>query len=545
MNKKGLFLVVAAFVAVTIFAQTQQTESAAQQEEMSKKNERAWTTITPRQKLVGAESTIVKYYVDSVDENKIVESAIRSMLETLDPHSSYSDIEETKELTEPLDGNFSGVGIEFSIRRDTLVVMQTISGGPSEKVGLRAGDRIVAVNDTSVAGVKLTNTEVRKRLRGPKGSIVEVEVLRRGESEPLHFVIKRDDIPIHSIDAAYMVDEQTGYIRLSRFSRTSHDEFIDAVKRLKRQGMKQLIFDLTGNGGGYLDVAGLLADEFLQREQLIVYTQGRQQPRREIAATGGGRLKNLKVVVMVNELSASASEIVSGALQDWDRALIVGRRTFGKGLVQMPIPFPDGSMVRLTIARYYTPSGRCIQKPYKLGEGDKYSHDLANRYQGGELYHADSIRLDSTHVYKTLRLGRTVYGGGGIMPDRFVPLDTMAYSKYFSRLVAKSVIENYTYNYTDAHRDRIKADYTDAADFVARFVVTDDMLQTILDNAAAAKIEFNEPEYLRCRKLVADVVKAGIGRNLFGDDTYYMVMNPSNSIFSAAYSAINSAESDL
>lgn len=544
MNKKGILLAVAAFVAVTIFAQTQPSESTAQQEK-SNKNERAWTSITPRQKLVGAESTIAKYYVDSVDENKIVESAIRSMLETLDPHSSYSDIEETKELTEPLDGNFSGVGIEFSIRRDTLVVMQTISGGPSEKVGIRAGDRIVAVNDTSIVGVKLTNSDVRKLLRGPKGSIVEVKILRRGESQPLNFVVKRDDIPIHSIDAAYMVDAQTGYIRLSRFSRTSHDEFIDAVKRLKSQGMKQLMFDLTGNGGGYLDVAGLLADEFLQRNQLIVYTKGRQQPQREIAATGGGRLKNLKVVVMVNEFSASASEIVSGALQDWDRALIVGRRTFGKGLVQMPIPFPDGSMIRLTIARYYTPSGRCIQKPYKLGEGDKYSHDLENRYQGGELYHADSVRLDSTLVYKTLRLGRTVYGGGGIMPDRFVPLDTMAYSKYFNRLVAKSVIENYTYNYTDAHRDRIKADYTDAADFVARFVVTDDMLQTILDNAAAAKIEFNEPEYLRCRMLVADVVKAGIGRNIFGYDTYYMVMNPSNPIFKEAYSAINSAESDL
>ena len=537
-------MAVAAFVAVTIFAQTQPSESTAQQEK-SNKNERAWTSITPRQKLVGAESTIAKYYVDSVDENKIVESAIRSMLETLDPHSSYSDIEETKELTEPLDGNFSGVGIEFSIRRDTLVVMQTISGGPSEKVGIRAGDRIVAVNDTSIVGVKLTNSDVRKLLRGPKGSIVEVEILRRGESQPLNFVVKRDDIPIHSIDAAYMVDAQTGYIRLSRFSRTSHDEFIDAVKRLKSQGMKQLMFDLTGNGGGYLDVAGLLADEFLQSNQLIVYTKGRQQPQRDIAATGDGSLKNLKVVVMVNEFSASASEIVSGALQDWDRALIVGRRTFGKGLVQMPIPFPDGSMIRLTIARYYTPSGRCIQKPYKLGEGDKYSHDLENRYQGGELYHADSVRLDSTLVYKTLRLGRTVYGGGGIMPDRFVPLDTMAYSKYFNRLVAKSVIENYTYNYTDAHRDRIKADYTDAADFVARFVVTDDMLQTILDNAAAAKIEFNEPEYLRCRKLVADVVKAGIGRNIFGFDTYYMVMNPSNPIFKEAYSAINSAESDL
>ena len=485
-------------------------------------------------------------YVDTVDIKELVELTIPKIISNLDPHSYYIPAKDVRATNDDLNGSISGIGITFSMLNDSAHVLEIVPGGPAEKAGILAGDRIITVNDSSIVGPTISSEKVQSMIRGERGTKVKIGIRRNNSHKPLSFEITRGDIPINTVDAAYLLDKGIGYIKVNKFGRYTYDEFLTALGNLRDEGATKYVVDLRGNAGGFMEMATLMANEFLSKGELIVYTKGRDSRENiQVWSDNNGSFHDAQLAVLINEYSASASEIFAGAIQDNDRGLVIGRRSFGKGLVQKQTYLPDSSAIRLTIARYYTPSGRCIQKPYKLGEGDKYSHDLANRYEGGELYHADSIRLDSTHVYKTLRLGRTVYGGGGIMPDRFVPLDTMAYSKYFSRLVAKSVIENYTYNYTDSNRDRIKADYRDAADFVARFTVTDEMLQTILDNAAAAKIEFNEPEYLRCRKLVADVVKAGIGRNIFGYDTYYMVMNPSNPIFKEAYSAINSAESDL
>lgn len=393
---------------------------------------------SPSRKLQLAEFAISNLYVDQVDENKLVESAIVKMLEQLDPHSTYSDPEEVKALNEPLQGNFDGIGIQFNMATDTLFVIQPVSGGPSEKVGILAGDRIIEVNDTVIAGVKMTTEDVMRRLRGKRGTEVTVKVMRRGVKELLPFTIKRDKIPVYSLDASYMVDKKIGYIRVNRFAATTGKEFADALHRLQKEGMRDLILDLQGNGGGYLNAAIELANQFLGKKELIVYTEGRRNPRAEFDAEGNGDFLNGRLVVLVDEFSASASEIVTGALQDWDRAIVVGRRTFGKGLVQRPIDLPDGSMIRLTVARYYTPSGRCIQKPYESIE--QYNKDLIDRYNRGEMLSADSIHFPDSLKYKTLKLGRTVYGGGGIMPDYFVPVDTTMYTDYYLALRDKGAI---------------------------------------------------------------------------------------------------------
>ena len=394
---------------------------------------------------------ISNLYVDSTSETKLVEDAIVGMLEKLDPHSTYTDPEETKEMTEPLQGNFDGIGIQFNMLTDTLYVIQVIPGGPSEKVGLMAGDRIIMVDDTLIAGVKMKNTDVMKRLRGPKNTEVRVKVLRGGVPDLIEFKITRGKIPVYSLDAAYMADKTTGYIKLNRFAASSADEFREALEKLKKQGMKNLILDLQGNGGGYLNIAIDLADEFLGKDKLIVYTEGNKQPREEAKSSARGGFEEGRLVVLVDETSASASEIVTGAIQDWDRGVVVGRRTFGKGLVQRPIDLPDGSMIRLTIARYYTPSGRCIQKPYDKtanpdgtlsGENnlEKYNQELIDRFNHGELMHADSIHFPDSLKYQTKKLARTVYGGGGIMPDFFVPIDTTQYTDYHRNIVAKGVV---------------------------------------------------------------------------------------------------------
>ena len=492
--------------------------------------------FTPAQKLRMAEYAIEKFYVDDVNSSELVENAIKGMLEHLDPHSSYTDPEETSEMTEQLDGEFEGIGIQFQMKEDTLYVIQTIAGGPSERVGILAGDRIVMVNDTAIAGVKMKQRDIMKRLRGKKGTMVEVLVKRGNEN--ISFRIKRDKIPVTSIDAAYMIAPGVGYIRLSRFGEKSYQEFMEKVKLLKKQGMERLIFDLSDNGGGYLNSATQLANEFLSAGNLIVYTEGRRSSRHATNATGFGSLKDMKIAVVVNQYSASASEIFSGAIQDWDRGVVVGRRTFGKGLVQRPFPFADGSLIRLTIARYYTPSGRCIQKPYDKGN-DAYARDIIDRYNNGELTSADSIHFPDSLRYTTLRSKRVIYGGGGIMPDRFVPFDTTQYTKYYRSLVAKGVINTFSVNYVDKNRKQLKRQYKTEEDFCSRFSVSDDMVEELTQLGLREKVEINKEELKTSAPLIRRVLKSMIARDLWTMDAYFRVYNEENEIVQEALRIIS------
>lgn len=497
---------------------------------------------TEARKLQMALYAIHNLYVDSTDESKLVENAIVGMLDKLDPHSNYLDPEETKAMTEPLQGNFDGIGIQFNMLTDTLYVIQVIPGGPSEKVGLMAGDRILAVNDTLIAGVKMKTTDIMKRLRGPKGTEVRVQVKRNGEPQPIDFKIVRGKIPVYSLDAAYMADKTTGYIKLNRFAASSADEFRDALDKLQKQGMKQLILDLQGNGGGYLNIAIELADEFLTKDKLIVYTEGNKQSREEAKATFRGGFESGRLVVLVDESSASASEILSGAVQDWDRGVIVGRRTFGKGLVQKPIPLPDGSMMRLTVARYYTPTGRCIQKPYENGNLEEYQHDLIDRYNRGELMSADSIHFPDSMKYSTLVEKRTVYGGGGIMPDIFIPVDTARYTDYHRKLVATGLVNRVAMNYLDRNRESMNRSYPKFAKYKENFNVTEEIMQELLSLAANEKIEFNEEEYTRSKPLIMLQLKALIARDLFDMAEYFQVINDDNASYREALRIINDRE---
>ena len=366
---------------------------------------------SPLRKLSIAELSVTNLYVDSVDENKLVEDAIRGMLEKLDPHSTYSTPKEVKQMNEPLQGNFEGIGVQFNMVEDTLLVIQPVTNGPSEKAGILAGDRIVSVNDTAIAGVKMAKEEIMRRLRGPKGTHVSLGIVRRDIVDTLRFDIVRDKIPVHSIDATYMLQPNVGYIRIGNFGATTHDEFCESMKTLLKQGMKTLVLDLQGNGGGYLQAAVKIANEFLQADDMVVYTKGRRTPSMEYKAEGNGLFTQGKVIVLVDSYTASAAEIVSGAIQDHDRGIIVGRRTFGKGLVQRPIDLPDGSMIRLTIAHYYTPSGRCIQKPYEKGHIKDYAEDMLVRLKSGELMSADSVHFADSLKFYTLKKHRVVYGG--------------------------------------------------------------------------------------------------------------------------------------
>lgn len=507
------------------------------------------TKIPANQKLRMAEAAVAQFYVDTVNEDKLVESAIRSMLEELDPHSAYSNPEETKELNEPLAGNFSGIGISFNMNQDTLYVISTVAGGPSERVGLLAGDRILKVNDTIIAGVKMRNTDIMKRLRGPKGSNVNVNVLRRsaGKSDTISFNITRADIPINSIDAAYMVDNKTGYIRLSRFSAETRNEMEKALKDLKKKGMEQLILDLVDNGGGYMQPAIEILGEFLDPGKLTVYTEGRNSPRYDHLSQPHG-LKPLfnkgRLVVMVNQYTASSSEITTGAIQDWDRGIVVGRRTYGKGLVQRPFPFPDGSMMRLTVAHYYTPTGRDIQKPYSKGDQQAYAMDIVDRFNHGELMHADSIKYIDSLKVETLRLHRPIYGGGGISPDIFVPLDTTDFTKYYRDVTAKGIINQYAINYVDAHRKEIQRKFKNDDDFVKGFNVNADMLKDLFSRAEKEGVKFNEEEAKKSEPLFSMIVKGLIGRDVYDQPTYFKVYNGYDPIFREAYRLINSDEYD-
>ncbi len=495
------------------------------------------------QKLLNAEYAISSLYVDSVNEDKLVEEAIKGMLESLDPHSSYTDAKETKELEEPLQGEFSGVGIQFNMNKDTLYVIQTVPGGPSERVGVLAGDRIIYVNDTIIAGVKMKNSDIQKRLRGKKGTNVTIKVKRPGVKELITFRITRDNIPLHSIDAQYMLDERTGYLRISRFGAKTHEEMMDALEELKKQGMTQLVMDLSDNGGGYLNAAIDMCNEFLDRGQLMVYTEGDNSPRNEANANGWGEHKDLHMVVMVNQYSASAAEIFAGAMQDWDRAVIVGRRTFGKGLVQRPFKFEDGSMMRLTVARYYTPSGRCIQKPYSRGDKKAYEKELLDRANEGEYYSLDSIQINDTVRYTTRLNHRTIYGGGGVMPDVYVPLDTTEYSTYYRDLSAKGILNQFAIKYVDKNRKSIAKQYSTVNAFDRGFVVTDEMMRDLIAMGESDSIKYDEEKYRTSERLLKDIVKGLIARDVYGDQSAYsIVINHRNPDLKAAFDILNDRE---
>ncbi|ADV42835.1 S41 family peptidase [Bacteroides helcogenes] len=501
-------------------------------------------------KLQMAEFFITNLYVDKVDENKLVEEAIIKMLAQLDPHSTYNNAEEVKKMNEPLQGNFEGIGVQFQMIEDTLLVIQPVTGGPSERVGILAGDRIVSVNDSAIAGVKMSTEDIMSRLRGPKNSEVKLTVVRRGVDDTLYFTVKRDKIPIFSLDAAYMIQPQTGYIRINRFAATTAEEFTKALKELQKKGMTDLILDLQGNGGGYLNAAIDLANEFLGQKELIVYTEGRTSHRSDFFAKGNGNFKNGRLIVLVDEYSASASEIVTGAIQDWDRGVVVGRRTFGKGLVQRPIDLPDGSMIRLTIARYYTPAGRCIQKPYdntanldgtpgNVDGQERYNSELANRFNHGEMIHADSIHFADSLKVLTKRLKRTVYGGGGIMPDFFVPIDTTQYTDYHRNLVAKGVIIRATTGYIEKHRKELQNRYKKFETFNDKFEIDNTFLTEIHTLADKEKIKFDEKQYNQSLPLIKTQLKALIARDLWDMNEYFRVMNGTNKSVQQALEILN------
>lgn len=479
------------------------------------------------------------FYVDTVNLQKLTEDAIIKVLADLDPHSVYITKEEVDEMNEPLEGGFYGIGIQFNISRDTLRVVSVVPGGPSEKVGLLAGDKIVAVDGENIAGVKLSNTEVRKKLKGEKGTVVNVEVLRKNDK--MDFKIIRDKIPIYSVDAAYMLDKTTGYIKISRFAATTIEEFEAAVKKLQAQGMKDMILDLQRDGGGYMGAAIGVSDNLLDAKKLIVYTDGLSSGRREEYSTASGLFKDGRVVVLIDENSASASEIVSGAIQDWDRGLIVGRRSFGKGLVQRQLPLTDGSMVRLTISHYYTPSGRCIQKPYK---GVDYRGELYDRYERGEMINADSISVNDTVKYYTKVKNRVVYGGGGIIPDVFVPLDTTINYLYLNRLAAKNVIGEYLMNYIDKNREQLKKKYPKFEKFKEEFVVSDAMIDDIVKAGTEAGVEKDEKWLEKLMPSFKMHIKALIARDIWDMNEMYQIMNQDDAILNRGWQTLKDGTYD-
>lgn len=484
------------------------------------------------QKLLIAESAIENLYVDKIDNAELVESAIRGMLKELDPHSTYLTPDEVEKSNESLQGNFDGIGIQFNMIEDTLFVVQPLPNGPSEKVGILAGDRIITVNDTTIAGVKMSQENIMKRLRGPKGTEVKIGVKRQGLDELVYFNVIRDKIPVNTVDAAYMAADGVGYIKVSSFGLTTLQEFREKMKELQSAGAKSLILDLQGNGGGYLHAAVELANEFLERDQLIVYTEGRRSPRSGYRATGNGMFRNGKLVVLIDEFSASASEIVSGAIQDWDRGTVVGRRSFGKGLVQRPIEFHDGSMIRLTIAQYFTPVGRCIQKPY--GEDIDYAADIVKRLESGELTNADSIHLPDSLKYQTKIKGRTVYGGGGIMPDVFVPLDTTRTNKYYSEVTAKGCVLQTSLSYVEKHRKQLERRYKTYESFNEKFIIDDDILQLLQDKALAANVDFDEKQWNEVLPIFKIQLKSLIARNIWSMNEYYQSMSELDDILQQA-----------
>lgn len=476
---------------------------------------------------------IDKYYVDSVNQNMLVEHAIAELLKDLDPHSSYLNKEEVAQLNEPLQGNFEGIGVSFNILNDTVYIISPVTGGPSDKAGILSGDRVIKVDGNIVAGIGIQSDDVFAMLRGRKGSRVNLAIKRRGNSDLIDYEIIRDKIPIYSVDASYKVNDDIGYIKVNRFSMTTLDEFSSAMAELRDENMKDLILDLTGNGGGYLEVAIKMADQFLDNGKLILYTEGINSPKKEYFSTREGIFEKGHLVIMIDEGSASASEILSGAVQDWDRGIIVGRRSYGKGLVQKPLPLPDQSMIRLTVAKYYTPTGRLIQKPYNMSRDD-YDKDLINRYNKGEFAHKDSIHLPDSLKYYTLKNTRLVYGGGGIMPDYFVSIDTSHYSDYYHQLLRKRTVDQFVLELVDLQRNSLLSQYPDIQSFKNYFTLDEPLFAQFIKYSEIRGVTYSEKDFYLSKDQIGTLLKAYIARDLWSNSEFYEISNDRDPKFETA-----------
>lgn len=491
------------------------------------------------QKLATTMYLIENFYVDTVDMPKLTEEAIIAMLKSLDPHSAYIAAKDVKKANEELEGSFEGIGVTYQILRDTILVVSAVPGGPSEKVGIMAGDRIVTIDGEDAFGKKINTEYVTSHLRGKKGSKVLLGIKRGDESELIDFEVIRDKIPLKSVNSYFMLDKKIGYIKLDRFAKESAAEFEAALADLKKQGMKSLVFDLRGNGGGYLQTAFQLGNEFLGSNKTVVYTEGLKSPKQIFDTDKNGNFRDGRLVVLIDEGSASASEIVSGAIQDWDRGVLIGRRSFGKGLVQRPFNLPDGAQIRLTTARYYTPTGRCIQRSYEDGS-EEYFKDLTKRLEHGEYYHADSIHFPDSLKYYTLRSGRTVYGGGGIMPDIFMPVDTIYSTKLFNDLIRKNVFNSYCIDYVLANRDKINEKYKDFKAFNNKFEVDDVMIEEFKKMAESKDVKWNEEQFERSADWIRLRIKGMIAQDVWDIDKFYQVVMREDKVVQKAVEVINS-----
>ena len=478
------------------------------------------TATIEQGKLSKITNYIERNYVDTVNTDKMVEAAIPAMLKELDPHSVYIPAKKLQRVSDPLEGNFDGIGIQFNMQKDTIIVISVISGGPSEMVGIQPGDRIIEVNDSTVAGVKMPSSKIVNMLKGKRGTKVDVTVKRPGDPNLLNFTITRDKIPYYSVDVSYMVNESTGYIKISRFAKTTKKEFLKGLEKLKEKGVKNLIIDVRSNNGGYLNAATSIIDQFLKKDELIVYTEGKNSPKQEIRATSRGMAQDIDVAVMIDEWSASASEIMAGAIQDNDRGIIVGRRSFGKGLVQEQRKLSDGSAIRLTVARYYTPTGRCIQKPYENGRQD-YAKDIQERFEQGEFFHADSIDFADSLKYKTPE-GDIVYGGGGIMPDYFVPADTTDNSKFLSKVSNNGLIYEFSFNYADQHRNKLEKFETPTE--MEKYLDSENIYSQFLSYVYSHNVSKDIKGEEKSKKVINTRVKAYIARNILNNEGYYPII---------------------
>ena len=490
------------------------------------------------QKLSTMYYLINNFYVDTANLESLTEEAIVAILKELDPHSAYISKEDVEKANEPLVGSFEGIGVTFQIFQDTILVISPVPGGPSDRVGIMAGDKIVTIDGEDAFGEKVNNDYVAKHLRGEKGTKVTLGIKRGKSDELIDYEVIRDKIPLNSIEAAFMLDKNVGYIKLDRFAQTSNTEFEESLAKLKTQKMKSLILDLRGNTGGYLNIAAELSNQFLKKDMTIVYTEGDKSPKQIFNTDKNGKFTDGKLIILIDEGSASASEIVSGAVQDWDRGILIGRRSFGKGLVQRPFNLPDGSQVRLTTARYYTPTGRCIQRSYEKGSEDYYN-EMTKRMKHGEFYHSDSIQFPDSLKYSTLLSGRTVYGGGGIMPDIFMPVDTTFATKLYTDLIRKGIFNRFTVDYVMKNRELISNKYSDFENFYEQFEVTDEMISDFRSLAEEEGVEWNDEQFQRSEPMIKLQLKALIARNEWSQSEYYRVVMNEDKVIKKAVEILN------